>query len=225
MESAVKVGRIVGALLLAQTFAGVFANFVLLGPVITTPPGYLANAAGSEMQVRLSVVVGIVSGLLTLGLLVSCWPIFRRHTPTVALWFAALAVINATLTLIESGSVLTLLTASQRFVEGGDAAETYRAIGAVMATMRNSAHYINILFGGLTVLLLNANLYHGALVPRALAGFGIAAAALQVGAITMPILGRPVQFALLAPLGISYIALALWLLAKGFRTPGGMESA
>jgi hypothetical protein len=210
---------------LAQLFAGVVANFVLLGPVITTPPGALANAAGSEMQVRLSVVVGIVSGLLTLGLLVYCWPIFRRHTLSGPLLFAAMAVINTTLTLIESGSVLTLLTASQRFVEGGDTAETYRAIGAVMTTMRNSAHYINILIGGLTVLLLNANLYRGSLVPRALAGFGIAAAALQVGAISMPLLGKPVQFVLLAPLAISYIALALWLMAKGFRTPNAMESA
>jgi hypothetical protein len=33
----------------------------------------------------------------------------------------------------------------------------------------------------------------------------------------MPFFGHPVNFSLLAPLGLAHLALALWLLARGFR--------
>jgi hypothetical protein len=72
---------------------------------------------------------------------------------------------------------------------------------------------------GVTIFLFTAALWRFRLLPRALAGFGIAAAALQIFAVSMPVFGTPVIFALLAPLGLAMLAIALWLIARGFA-PG-----
>ena len=49
------------------------------------------------------------------------------------------------------------------------------------------------------------------------AAFGIVAALLQITAVTMPLLGYRVMLLLMAPLGLSHLALALWLVTKGFE--------
>jgi hypothetical protein len=65
--------------------------------------------------------------------------------------------------------------------------------------------------------VLYAVLYRFALVPHALAAFGVAAVMLQLTAVAMPLFGHSIVFVMLAPLGVSQLALALWLITKGFR--------
>ena len=55
MRSRKSVGGMVGILLLAQAAIALLMRFVLLAPV-NAPPGFLANAAGSAMQVRVAML-------------------------------------------------------------------------------------------------------------------------------------------------------------------------
>src|SRR3954452_10656982 len=66
------------------------------------------------------------------------------------------------------------------------------------------------------LLVLYVVLYRFALVPRALAAFGLLAVMLQLTAVAGPLFGHPVVVLVLAPLGVSQLALALWLIIKGF---------
>jgi hypothetical protein len=68
--------------------------------------------------------------------------------------------------------------------------------------------------------VLYAVLYRFALVPRALAAFGLLAVLFQLTAVAMPLFGYGVLFLLLAPLGVSQLMLACWLIVRGFRDPG-----
>jgi hypothetical protein len=61
-----------------------------------------------------------------------------------------------------------------------------------------------------------ATLYRDRLVPRPLSGFGLVAVALQIASVSLPFLGRDVNFALLMPVGLSHLALSAWLLWRGF---------
>ncbi|MNC95996.1 hypothetical protein D3C83_132510 [compost metagenome] len=47
----------------------------------------------------------------------------------------------------------------------------------------------------------------------------MAAALSQLTGVSLPLFGSPINFSLLAPLGLAHLALALWLLVKGFRNP------
>jgi hypothetical protein len=86
-----------------------------------------------------------------------------------------------------------------------------------VASGRNWAHFVGLIFGGSTLFVLYAILYRFARIPRALAAFGLVAVLLQLTAVAMPLFGHEVVFPMLAPLGLSQLALALWLLTKGLQ--------
>lgn len=217
MRSANSVGRMIGILLLVQGAAGYLVNFVLLGPVMTAPPGFLENAAGSGLQIRVSVLLGLANGALTVGIAIAAWGVFRRYSDTLALWFLALSVVGFSLVALENISVLTMLSLSQEYGKASAAHELFLTMGLLVSSTRKWAHYTNLLIAGAMVLVLYSVLWRFALVPRALAAFGLVAVMLQNIAVTMPLFGYRIVFLLIMPLGLSHLTLAVWLVAKGFE--------
>lgn len=57
-----------------------------------------------------------------------------------------------------------------------------------------------------------------------LAGLGLVDAVLQVCGVAMPLFGHEVVFPMLAPLGLIQLILAVWLMARGFRTDRRLAS-
>jgi hypothetical protein len=144
---------------------------------------------------------------------------------TLALWFLALAVASFSLTAGESTTVMSLLSLSQAYLKADSAdSELFQGLRVVVASARNWAHYIGRMVAGSMVFVLYAVLCRFTLVPRALAAFGMAAALLQITAVTMPLFGHRIVFLMLLPLGLSQLALAAWLVAKGFAERGQTAS-
>ncbi|MBA3562917.1 MAG: DUF4386 domain-containing protein [Gammaproteobacteria bacterium] len=217
MGTAKGAGRTIGVLLLVQIAAAVLVNLVLIGPVITVPPGFLVNAAASSLQVSLAVLVGLAAGALSVGIAIAAMPVFRQYSHAMALWLLVLAAVSFALTAVENTTVLSMLSLSQTYATANAAAgELFQTLRVVVASARNWAHYINLIFSGAMFSVFYAVLYRFALIPRALAAFGLAAVMLQLTAVTMPLFGRPVVFLMLLPLGLSHLALALWLIVRGF---------
>jgi hypothetical protein len=217
METEKRAGRTIGVLLLAQIAAGMLVNLVLLGPVFTGSPGFLVNAATHSLQVSLAVVVGLAAGALYIAIAIAAMPVFRGHSHATALWFLALAVVCFSLTAVENTTVLSLLSLSQAYANAGPAAdELFQSLRVVVASARNWAHYVSLIVAGGMIFVLYGTLYRFALVPRALAAFGLGAVMLQLAAVTLPLFGQPIVFLMLLPLGLSHAALALWLVVKGF---------
>ena len=79
VSSAKSVGRIVGLLFLAQVLLAppVYTEFGMMRSVIT--PGFLANAAGNAMQIRVAVLLTLVLSALTLAAALIAMPVFRKH--------------------------------------------------------------------------------------------------------------------------------------------------
>lgn len=217
MTSARSIGRTLGILFPAQAIFAYVENFVLLAPVFTGG-GFLAHAAESALQVRVAVLLGLVNGALTVGLAIAAWPLFRRSSERMALWYLALSAIGFALHAVEGVSILTMLSASQEYAKG-NAREVLETAAQIARWMRYWAHYTGLLIAGGTGLVLYGLLLRFALVPRALAVFGVLAVLLQITAVAMPIFGQPIVFALLAPLGICQLLLAIWLIARGFEEP------
>jgi hypothetical protein len=63
-------------------------------------------------------------------------------------------------------------------------------------------------------------LYRHALIPRALAAFGLIAVALQMTAVAMPLFGYRIVMLMIMPMGLAHLALSLWLTVKGFEERG-----
>jgi hypothetical protein len=135
----------------------------------------------------------------------------------MALWMLALGIAGMSLAVVENSAVMSMLSFSQAYANAGAAdAATFEATRVIVASSRNWAHYTHLLAGGSMFLVFYAVLYRFALIPRALAGFGVLAVALQMTAVSMPIVGFKVSMPMLMPMGLAHLALALWLTIKGF---------
>jgi hypothetical protein len=216
MHTAKGIGRIIGALILMQMIGSGLVNFVLLEPVFSAP-GFLVNAAGHSLRVSLSVLLGLATGLLSIGIAIAAWQVFRRHSHAMALWFVALSVVSFSLVAIENIDVMSLLSLSEAYTQANVADRVlFQALRGVVASTRNWTHYVGLIVAGCTLLVFYGTLIRFALVPRALAAFGLGAVMLQIVAVAMPLFGRDIVFPMILPLGLSQLALALWLIARGF---------
>jgi hypothetical protein len=218
MTGSKSAGRLVGLLLLVQ-LTTLILPYVLLLPVSARAGAFLENAAPMAAMMRLCVLILFMGGAVSLAISVTAWPIVREHQQRIGLWLLALAVMNFTLQLIEIAHWLTLLSISQAYASAGGAdAGTYQALAVAAHASFRWAHYSHILIVVAWLFALYLLLYRGALVPRAIAAFGMAGALLHFIGITLPAFAgyrMPYSSLFGAPLGIATLAVALWLIAKG----------
>jgi hypothetical protein len=215
MTNVRNAGRIAGALLIAQGIGGFVVNFVLLQPAID-PPGFLVNATPHAVRVGAAALLGILTGALALAIAITMLPVLRKFSERMALSFIALGCVALALAAVESGTMMSLLSLSKAYVESGTDAASFDGLRRIVAASRNWAHYTHLAIGGLTLSIFYIALLRFALIPRALAAFGLLAVALQISTISRPFFGAPVVFFLLAPLGLANLSVALWLLIKDF---------
>jgi hypothetical protein len=216
MRPAKSTGRIIGILLFVQ-LAGLILPFVLLMPITTS--GFLENAAGIAFQIKVAVLHLFANGAVTLGIAIAAFPVLREYSVGMALWFLALSVIWFSMQAVDNAHILSMLSLSQQYAEGGASnAELFQTLGAVVRSTRRWAHYTELLVIDCWIFMLYSILYRFRLIPRALAAFGLITVIIHTTAITLPMfVGYPSVPLLGVSLGLSHIALALWLLVKGFE--------
>jgi hypothetical protein len=217
-RSAKTVGRILGVLFLVQSTLGAVANFALLGPAMSAPPGFLTNAAAHSVQVTVAALLLLAAGALSVGAAITAFPVFRRHSNAMALWYLALAVVGFSGLAVEGIALRSMLALSQEYAASGavDAGQ-FQALGAVVRSLRNSAHYTNLFVSGVTLVVFYSVLMRFALVPRVLSAFGLATVASLIAGALIPLFGYPTVMLMFMPMGLSHLALALWLVVRGFE--------
>jgi hypothetical protein len=215
-------GRLIGALMMVQLVAGALVNFVLLEPLFAAP-GFLVNAAAHASTMGATALLGIGAGLLPIGIAIAAFPVFRRFGEAWALWFITLAAVGLSITVAENISLMSLLSVSEAYARANAAERAlFPAVRIVVASARNWTHYLGLILGGSNLLVFYGALYRFALIPRALAAFGLAAVSLQLASVALPLFGHDVDLRMLAPLGLCQLLVALWLLVQGWRaaSPG-----
>ena len=217
MEAESHAGRIIGALVIIQMLFGVLVNFVLEAPLFDAP-GFLVNAAHYSRQIGIAALLGLITEALWVGIAVKVFPLFYRHSRTMTLWFAALAVVILAMAVVENAAVMSMVSLSEAYEKASPVNRAqFEAIQVVVASARNWPHFLARMLDGCTIFAFYTVLYQSALVPRVLAGLGLIASVLQVCGVAMPLFGHDVVFPMLAPLGLMQLILAVWLLARGFH--------
>lgn len=218
-RSAKSAGRVIGVLLLLQLAAGLTLPFILLRPSIVGYPGFLAAAAENSFQVRSAVFIAFVGGALTVSLALAALPVFRRYSSATALGFLAVCAISCTLDVVHIASVMSMLSLSQRYLEASASdAGLYHVLGALVASTRRWAHYTQLAAIGAWIFVFYSSLWRFRLVPRALASLGLIGILLQFTGVTLPaFLGSGQEARMAMPLGPIHVAVAVWLMAKGFQ--------
>ncbi len=217
MEAARRAGRIIGALIIIQMVVGGLVNFTLEAPLFGAP-GFLVNAASHSQQLGLAALLGVASEALWVGIAIAALSTFGQRSQTMALWFIALAVVIMAMAVVENSALMSMVSVSEAYTKANAAEREQMQMAKILvASARNWAHYMARILDGGAIFVFYLTLYRFALVPRALAGFGLISVALMVVAVAMPFFGHGVVFQMLAPLGLSELILAVWLITKGFR--------
>lgn len=214
-----RVGRLLGILLLLHLISGLVLPYVLIGAAMAPPDLVVEQAAAHAVNLRTAVVLFMLGAGLVLTIAIAAWPVFRQQSERLAIAFLALAAANLSLQLVESGTVLTILSLSERLgANAGDAA-MLQAGGMAAAFARRWAHYTQLLIVVSWMFVLYLTLWRTALVPRLLAALGMVATLLQIASVpTRAIMGLDVIMELAMPLAPVHVALALWLIVNGVRT-------
>jgi hypothetical protein len=217
MEPDKSTARTIGVLVLLHLLIGLMAPFMILHSV-TGPRGFLFTAAQNAVQLRTAVFLLFIGSAMAIAVSVAAFTTFRRYSLVMALWLVALAVAAFSLQAVDNGRLLAMLTLSQEYTSSGSAnPELFQTLAVVVGSARKWAHYTYLFVAVSWIFLLFKTFYRFRLVPRALAGFGILGALLQIAGVTVrAICGYGPETRLAMPLAPAYIGLALWLMVKGF---------
>lgn len=217
MRDAKSTGRIIGLLLFVQ-LAGLIVPFVLLRPLTMGSQNYLANAAGYSFQIKTAVFLLFANCALTIGITIAAFRVFRQYSEAMTLWLFAVSVIMFSLQAVDNVHVLSMLSLSQQYAQAGGPAELFQTLATAVGSTRRWAHFTELLVIDCWIFLLYSVLYRFRLVPRSLAAFGLITVMLHFTGIPLPgFLGYSSVTLLGVPMALSHMALALWLLTKGFE--------
>ncbi|MGE5231976.1 MAG: DUF4386 domain-containing protein [Deltaproteobacteria bacterium] len=221
MVAAGRAGRIIGVLIIIQMVGGGLVNSLLEAPLFGAP-GFLVNAAPHSQQIALGALLGLLTEALWVGVAVAAFPILWLRARALALWFVALAAVTLAVAVLENSAVMSMVSLSEAYTKASAADHgQFQSVRVAVASARNWAHYMGRIFDGVTIFLFYTALYRLELIPRALAGFGLIAVTLMLTSVGMPLFGHDVVLPMLAPLGLSQLIVAVWLITKGFRDQRG----
>ena len=218
MKTMVRTGRTGGVLLVLHLAVGLIVPFALLDRV-RGGSEFLESAAASPDLVRAAVLLLFVGSAMTIGISIAALPVFRRSSSGAAIWLLAMAVAGFSLQTVDNGALLSMLSLSEEYAKAGAPnADLFQALNLVVSSTRRWAHFTSLLVVGSWILLLCSLLYRTRLVPRTLAAFGVIGSVLQITGVPLrALLGYAPETRLAMPLAPAYVALAVWLMVKGFE--------
>lgn len=150
--SAKSRGRLVGLLVLTQFVIGAAVNLVLTAPLFEEP-GFLITAAPIGQQIAISVLLGVLVGIVGVVEAVLVWTVVRSKTPGHGLLLVVLSGVAFALGAVEQSKMMAMLSLSQAFVASGTAdPRALEGLRGVVAAARDWAHFIALICSGVTLL-------------------------------------------------------------------------
>jgi len=215
-------------------WAGVFYIIATVAPILTISfigflgggvagepiPDYLVNVSANERQVIIGMLIELIWALAVVGIIVTLFPILKKHNEALALGFFGLRFMEAISTIIHSIILLSLLTLSQEYAAAGiPDASYFQTAGTLFLAAREWTFLIGSgLVWSLSALILNYLLYQRKLIPRWLSVWGFVGAALSFGNYLPQFFGIDSIEILFLPIAVQEMVFAVWLIVKGFNS-------
>jgi hypothetical protein len=217
-------GIIVGALFLTATVTGALSES-LTGSIVNAPD-YLMSVYPNRTQVIVGVLIGFVLALAVVCIGVLLFPILKKHSEPIALGYVGIRTAEFPILLIWLISPLLLITLSQEYVGASDPeASSFQALGAVLLALRHWAWRLVYIINGVATLTLASLLYRSRLVPRSISILGLIGGAVLLAGTAVAMFGlidvdQGAGLLVVLPGGLFELVLPIWLLVRGFSSPG-----
>ena len=224
MKSINRTARIVGALYIIGTVAGIL-SYVFGGPVLFAQD-HLTNVPGNEIRLAVGALFVLTMGLALAMVPVLMFPILRRHNEALALGYVVFrSGLEAVGYFASVAMWLLMVPLSQLYVQAAASdASIVKALGNLWleASLGIIGGSINAIVFSLGSLIFNYLLYKTRLIPRWLSVWGLIAGVVYLAAGLLPMFSiiealGPIYNVLNSPKGLQEMVLAVWLIVKGFN--------
>jgi len=210
---------VVGSLFIVATVAGVLSE-VLLEPLDV--PDSLADVVQHEFRITLGALLVLIMAVAVAMIPAVFFPILRKQNEALALGYVLARTVEVVTFLPAAIIPLLMLTLSTQYVRAGapDNAVTFESVRTLLQDSSVRIYPVSTVFFCLSVVLLNSLLYRSRLVPRWIPAWALVAVAPYLLDGILVLFGRidlsaPLHTALIVPLALNEMALAVWLLVKG----------
>ena len=203
--------RLIGALFIAG-FVVYGAGFGLSSSVIGAPD-FLSTISAHQTTLVLGAFLMMLVAPVDVGKAILFYPIVENHGKRTALAYLAAMIVEVVLLSLGALCLLMLVPLGQSAVGAGAA----QALGSLLTEASTMAYQISQLSLGIGAFFLCWLLFRTRLIPQWLAGWGVIGYVLHVAGAIAEIFGIPISLILLIPGGLFELALAFWLLIKGFQ--------
>jgi hypothetical protein len=220
-----RVARTAGVLFIVATLASILST-AFLSPINSS--NYLTDVSANGNSIVTGIFLVVISAATSATIAVSMYPVLRKYYPRLALGAVGLRLVEGALYVVGAVGLASLLTVSQQFVrEGATQSSSLQTSGLSLLGQYHWASFgAAPLFFGMGALMYYIIFYQTKLVPRCLSDWGIVGAVLCIVASSLVMVSfvgasSVVQVVLILPIAVQEMALAAWLIVKGFRNVSG----
>jgi hypothetical protein len=218
MNSEKMTARIVGVLFIVASAAPIL-TYLPLAFIIDKAPGYLSDISAKETQVMIGVLFELIWALAVLGIPIMLFPILKKFNEAGAIGFLGLRFIESVVTILYTIGLLSLVSLSREFVQAGTPVDShYQVLGELLLAARDWAAIVGPgLVFALSAVVLNYILYQSQLVPRWLSAWGLLGGTLMAISYLAGFFSIDLEI-LFVLIAVQEMALAVWLIVKGFNS-------
>ena len=217
MNNNKKIARIVGALFIIGTVAGILS---LTGTSMIDNPGYLVKIAGSKNSVVLGALLILTMGISLSSMTVVLFPVLKKYNETLALGALIFrGVLELVCYVASAVSCLLLLALSQNYVSAGTPVESnFQLLGAMLKDERFLMGEITAILFSVGALFIYYIFYKTKLIPRWLSLWGLVGAMIYLanGILCIFVFNTEYEYFKYI-LGVQEMVMAGWLIVKGFN--------
>jgi hypothetical protein len=186
---------------------------LVLSAVVTASvldgPAYLVQVAAQPNQLTIGALLVLLAGFSLAMVPVVFWPIGKRYNERLAMGYVVFRGAQELIMYIATALGWLLLIALSTQPDAAPLAGFVRTVETVAWDQLLAIPFV------LGALMFYALLYQSRLVPRWLSVWGLVGAALYIVAPLGSIFGLSLG-ALMAPLAVQEMVMAVWLIARGF---------
>jgi hypothetical protein len=207
-----------GALLIAATAASL-ASSAVEHPVLAGM-AILAKVPANAGRVSAGGLTELVAAAASAGIAIALYPVLRKRSEGLALGAVVFRAIEAVMYAVGAVITLSLPGVARQYAQAAAPGRGgIQAIGDALTDVRQDAILAGVLAYILGALMYYCVLYRSRLVPRWLTGWGIAAEVPMLAACLSAAFTHTAVTSytiLILPIAVQEIALAAWLILRGF---------
>jgi hypothetical protein len=215
LDSSRKTALIVGTLFIVASATSI-ASFFFFDSIYS--PDYLTVVSANENQVIVGALLMLTSVASIVGIPIALFSTLKKYNENLALGYVGARIFEGFFFAINIITLLSLLSLSHEFVtSAAPNVDYFQTTGnLLLADFEWNSVLLDIPFA-ISAIIFNYLLYKSKLVPRWMSGWGLIGGAVWLPGALIGIFSIVDVTLLAAPIGLQEMALAIWLIVKGFN--------